>query len=84
MAGSAVTGAMVMGLKVTSPAPHGGIWIIGLIGKPALFVLSVVCGTLVSAACVVAAKSIRRPAAALADPVLADIQLPVAAVAAAR
>jgi len=67
MVGSAVTGAMVMGFKVTSPAPHGGIWIIGLIGKPLLWVLAIVCGTAVSAAAVVVAKSLRRTGASSPD-----------------
>jgi PTS system fructose-specific IIC component len=84
MIGSAITGAMVMGFKVTSPAPHGGIWVIGLIGKPALFILSVVCGTLASAACVVAAKSIHRSVPAPSQPVGADVQLPAVAMASAR
>ncbi|MDQ6614868.1 MAG: fructose-specific PTS transporter subunit EIIC [Actinomycetota bacterium] len=80
MVGSAVTGAMVMGLKASSPAPHGGIWIIGLIGKPLLFILAIVCGTVVSTACVVAAKSIHRAAPAASEATAVDdVQLPVAA-----
>ena len=35
MAGSAVTGALSMAFGATSRAPHGGIWVVGLIGKPA-------------------------------------------------
>lgn len=60
MAGSAVTGALSMTFGATSRAPHGGIWIIGLIGRPALYVLAILAGVAVSAACVVAAKSVRR------------------------
>jgi PTS system fructose-specific IIC component len=63
MAGSAVTGAVSLGLGVTSPAPHGGIWVIGLIGKPGLWLVAIAAGTLVSTACVVVAKSLRRQTA---------------------
>jgi PTS system fructose-specific IIC component len=60
MAGSAVTGAVIMALHATSPAPHGGIWVIGLIGKPLAWLVGIVAGTLVSAACVVVAKGVGR------------------------
>ena len=60
MAGSAVTGALSMALGVTSPAPHGGIWVIGLMGRPLAWLLAIVAGTAVSAICVVAAKSVQR------------------------
>ena len=56
MIGSAVTGAMAMGLHASSPAPHGGIWVIGLIRKPLVWLVAIACGTVVSAACVVVAK----------------------------
>jgi len=60
MAGSAVTGGLSMAFGATSPAPHGGIWVIGLIGKPALFVLAILAGVAVSAACVIALKHLGR------------------------
>lgn len=60
MAGSAVTGALVMALKASSPAPHGGIWVIGLIGKPLEFIVAIVAGTIVTGACVVVAKRLHR------------------------
>ena len=64
MAGSAVTGGLSMAFGATSRAPHGGIWIIGLVGKPGLYLLAIVAGTAISAAAVVLAKSLgRRPAA---------------------
>jgi PTS system fructose-specific IIC component len=62
MVGGAVTGALSMGFGATSPAPHGGLWVIGLIGKPALWLIAIVAGTLVGAAAVLVAKSIGRPA----------------------
>ncbi|MGW4592829.1 PTS fructose transporter subunit IIC [Amycolatopsis thermoflava] len=67
MVGSATTGALVAAFGATSPAPHGGIWVVGLIGNPLLFLLAVAIGTLVTCGCVLLAKSIgrdRAPAAA--------------------
>jgi PTS system fructose-specific IIC component len=60
MAGSAVTGAMSLGFGATSRAPHGGIWVVGLIGKPFLYVLAIVVGVAISALCVTVAKSMGR------------------------
>jgi PTS system fructose-specific IIC component len=62
MAGSAVTGALSMAFHCTLRAPHGGIWVIGLIGKPVLFLLAIAVGTVVTTACVVALKSVRKTA----------------------
>jgi PTS system fructose-specific IIC component len=62
MAGSALAGAMSMGFGVTSPAPHGGIWVIGLIGSPLLWLAAVVAGSALTTLCVVGAKSIGRAA----------------------
>ncbi|MDO5749805.1 MAG: fructose-specific PTS transporter subunit EIIC [Rothia sp. (in: high G+C Gram-positive bacteria)] len=47
--GGAVAGAISMGAHVASPAPHGGIWIIGLTSNPLMFLAAVVAGTVVSA-----------------------------------
>jgi PTS system fructose-specific IIC component len=60
MAGSAVTGALSMALGAKSPAPHGGIWVIALIGKPFQWIIAILAGVAVSAVCVVAAKHIGR------------------------
>ena len=57
MAGSAVTGALVMAFGDESRAPHGGIWVVGLISKPFLWVLAIVIGTVVTAAGVIILKS---------------------------
>ena len=57
MLGSAVTGALVMGFGNTSRAPHGGIWVVGLIGKPVLWVLAILIGMVVTAAGVIVLKS---------------------------
>jgi PTS system fructose-specific IIC component len=64
MVGSATTGALSMAFGATSLAPHGGIWVVGLIGHPLLYVVAIAAGVLVSAACVVVAKSIGRKAPA--------------------
>lgn len=58
MAGSAVTGAMVMGFENTLRAPHGGIWVTPLIGGVGTYLLAIAVGTVVSAVCVIVAKSI--------------------------
>ena len=79
MAGSAVTGGLSMAFGATSRAPHGGIWVLGLIGKPLLYLLAIAAGVLVSAACVVAAKSVRRaPAAGEPEPAGAAAPAPAA------
>ena len=59
MAGSATAGALSMTFGATSLAPHGGIWIIALVGKPFLWLLAIAVGVVVSAACVIVLKSIR-------------------------
>lgn len=60
MTGSAVTGALSMQFGATSRAPHGGIWVIGLIGHPVQYVIALLAGIAVSAACVIGAKHIGR------------------------
>lgn len=62
MAGSAVTGALSMAFHATSWAPHGGIWVIGLIGKPVLYVLAIAVGAVTSTVCIIALKSLRDSA----------------------
>ncbi len=58
MLGSAVTGALSMGFGCTLRAPHGGIWVIGLVGRPVLYLLAIVVGAAVTTVCVLVAKSI--------------------------
>lgn len=55
--GGAIAGAISMGAHVASPAPHGGIWIIGLAQNPLMFLAAVVAGTVVSALLYVVLKS---------------------------
>ena len=51
-----------MAFSCTLRAPHGGIWVIGLVGKPVLYLLAIAVGTAITAVCVVALKSMRTVA----------------------
>ncbi|AEE45215.1 PTS fructose transporter subunit IIC [Cellulomonas fimi] len=55
--GSSVTGGLVMAFGSTLRAPHGGIWVLPLIGNPLGFLAAVAIGTVVTAAVVVVLKS---------------------------
>lgn len=56
--GGALAGAISMSAHVASPAPHGGIWIIGLAQNPLMFLVAVIAGTVVSALLYVVLKSL--------------------------
>ncbi len=56
--GSAVTGGIALAAGVTLRAPHGGIWVLPLMGNFLMFVLALVAGVLVMTAIVVALKSL--------------------------
>ncbi|MEV6656516.1 PTS fructose transporter subunit IIABC [Nocardia fluminea] len=58
MIGGAVTGGLIMATDVTLSAPHGGIFVFFAIGHLAWFVVSLVAGTLIAAACVTLAKEL--------------------------
>ncbi|MBA2806839.1 PTS sugar transporter subunit IIA [Streptomyces sp. KM273126] len=60
MAGGAVTGALTMAFGSTLRAPHGGIWVTFLIGKPLLYLLAIAVGTAVTAGLVIVLKSMRK------------------------
>jgi PTS system fructose-specific IIC component len=74
MAGSAVTGALSMAFGATSRAPHGGIWVVGLIGRPGLYVLAILAGVGLASAATIALKSMRHtpPVKADAEALLGD------------
>ena len=55
--GSAVTGGIALAAGVTLRAPHGGIWVLPLMGNFLMFVVALVVGVLVMTAIVVALKS---------------------------
>ncbi|MFI9152849.1 fructose-specific PTS transporter subunit EIIC [Streptomyces sp. NPDC053367] len=62
MAGGAVTGALSMAFGATLRAPHGGIFVVPLIGNPFLYLLAVAAGVAVTTALVVVLKSMRKQA----------------------
>ena len=47
--GSAIAGALSAAFKCTSPAPHGGFWVVGIIGNPIMYVVALLVGTAVGA-----------------------------------
>ena len=67
--GSAVTGAIAMATGVTSRAPHGGIWVLPLIGNFLMFVVALVIGVLVMAAIVLFLKQRDHSRAAVTEAV---------------
>ncbi|MFF0386008.1 fructose-specific PTS transporter subunit EIIC [Streptomyces sp. NPDC004286] len=62
MAGGAVTGALSMMFDATLRAPHGGIFVVPLIGNPFLYLIAIAAGVCVSTALVVVLKGMRKPA----------------------
>lgn len=62
MAGGAVTGALSMAFGATLRAPHGGVFVVPLIGEPFLYLFAIAAGTLVATALVVLLKGARRAA----------------------
>ncbi|ALC25170.1 fructose-specific PTS transporter subunit EIIC [Streptomyces pristinaespiralis] len=83
MAGGAVTGALSMAFGATLRAPHGGIFVVPLIGGPLVYLLAIAAGTVVTAGLVVLLKSRRKPAGSAATapaaPEAADPKVPAAA-----
>ncbi len=47
-----------MAFGVTLAAPHGGVWVLPVIGNPLLFLLAVLAGTVVTAVLVIALKHV--------------------------
>ncbi|MFD5346958.1 fructose-specific PTS transporter subunit EIIC, partial [Streptomyces anulatus] len=72
MAGGAVTGALSMAFGATLRAPHGGVFVVPLIGEPFLYLLAIAAGTLVATALVVLLKGARRTAPETAGDAGAD------------
>ncbi|MFD7279910.1 fructose-specific PTS transporter subunit EIIC [Streptomyces sp. NPDC059862] len=68
MVGGAVTGALTMAFDATLRAPHGGIFVVPLIGNPFLYLIAIAAGVCVTAALVVVLKSLRKPAAGAVAP----------------
>ncbi|MEU6685587.1 fructose-specific PTS transporter subunit EIIC [Streptomyces sp. NPDC046832] len=62
MAGGAVTGALSMAFGATLRAPHGGIFVVPLIGNPLLYLVAIAAGVCVTTGLVVVLKGMRTPA----------------------
>lgn len=62
LAGGAVTGTLTMTFGSTMTSSTGGFFAAGHLGKPLLFATALAAGVLVTAAVVVALKSLRHPA----------------------
>ncbi|GKQ39971.1 fructose-specific PTS transporter subunit EIIC [Streptomyces sp. A012304] len=62
MVGGAVTGALSMAFGATLRAPHGGVFVVPLIGNPLLYLVAVAAGVCVTTALVVVLKGMRKPA----------------------
>ncbi|MGW0577351.1 PTS fructose transporter subunit IIC, partial [Streptomyces sp. NPDC002920] len=62
MVGGAVTGALSMAFGATLRAPHGGIFVVPLIGNPFLYLIAIAAGVGVTTALVVVLKGLRKPA----------------------
>ncbi|MET9290400.1 fructose-specific PTS transporter subunit EIIC [Streptomyces sp. NPDC003077] len=69
MAGGAVTGALSMTFGCTLRAPHGGIFVVPLIGQPLLYLVAIAAGTVVTAGMVVVLKGTRGRTADRTEPV---------------
>ncbi|MFI5965146.1 fructose-specific PTS transporter subunit EIIC [Streptomyces asoensis] len=64
MAGGAVTGALSMAFGATLRAPHGGIFVVPLIGNAFLYLIAIAAGVCVTTAVVVVLKGLRKPVGA--------------------
>ncbi|MCI3241128.1 PTS fructose transporter subunit IIABC [Streptomyces spinosisporus] len=62
MVGGAITGALSMAFGATLRAPHGGIFVVPLIGNPFLYLIAIAVGTCATTALVVVLKGLRKPA----------------------
>ncbi|CAL9307832.1 PTS fructose transporter subunit IIABC [Streptomyces sp. SudanB182_2057] len=62
MAGGALTGALSMAFGATLRAPHGGVFVVPLIGSPLLYLVAIAAGVCVTAALVVLLKGMRGQA----------------------
>ncbi|MEU0046647.1 PTS fructose transporter subunit IIABC [Streptomyces werraensis] len=78
MAGGAVTGALSMAFGATLRAPHGGIFVVPLIGNPLLYLVAIAAGVCVTTALVIVLKGLRG-AAGPAAPVTGEDTAPAPA-----
>jgi PTS system fructose-specific IIC component len=59
--GSAVAGALSAAFGCTSPAPHGGFWVIGIIGNPVMYAVALIVGSALGAVILSALKKKLTP-----------------------
>jgi PTS system fructose-specific IIC component len=79
MVGGAITGALSMAFGATLRAPHGGIFVVPLIGSPFLYLIAIAVGMCVTTTLVVVLKGMRKPAAGITAPgAPEDISAPAA------
>ncbi|MEU5251088.1 PTS fructose transporter subunit IIABC [Streptomyces longwoodensis] len=62
MVGGAITGALSLTFGATLRAPHGGIFVVPLIGNPLLYLVAIAAGVCATTALVVLLKGLRKPA----------------------
>ncbi|MFC8124614.1 fructose-specific PTS transporter subunit EIIC [Streptomyces sp. NPDC057302] len=82
MAGGAVTGALSMAFGCTLRAPHGGIFVVPLIGQPLLYLVAIAAGVAVSTVVVILLKGGRKAVSSeggtKADEAATDERVPAA------
>ncbi|MFG2370894.1 fructose-specific PTS transporter subunit EIIC [Streptomyces sp. NPDC048504] len=79
MVGGAITGSLSMAFGATLRAPHGGIFVVPLIGHAFLYLIAIAVGMCVTAALVVVLKGMRKsPAGSAAPGAPEDISAPTA------
>lgn len=82
MAGGAVTGALSMAFGCTLRAPHGGIFVVPLIGQPLLYLVAIAAGVGVSTVSVILLKGARKTtppeSGATADDAVTEKRVPAA------
>ncbi|MEU3245581.1 fructose-specific PTS transporter subunit EIIC, partial [Streptomyces sp. NPDC006875] len=79
MAGGAVTGALSMIFGATLRAPHGGIFVVPLIGNPFLYLIAIAAGVCVTTALVIVLKGMRKQVSAGAGAGAGAAEGPIAA-----
>ncbi|MGW1745837.1 PTS fructose transporter subunit IIABC [Streptomyces sp. NPDC002092] len=72
MVGGAITGALSMAFGATLRAPHGGIFVVPLIGNAFLYLIAIAVGVCVTTALVVFLKGMRKPVPGAVKPGTAD------------
>ncbi|MEV0976805.1 fructose-specific PTS transporter subunit EIIC [Streptomyces sp. NPDC049915] len=68
MVGGAITGSLSMAFDATLRAPHGGIFVVPLIGNPLLYLVAIGAGVCVSTALVIVLKGLRKAAPGTSEP----------------